>query len=65
MVRFVVMMCLLSILLITLFNLEAKRNISDERAALYDILSKWEDEGLDHGHKMFGSGTYVPDLGDL
>lgn len=51
--------------LFSVFYFEAKRNITDERAALRDILTKWEEEGLDHGHNMFGSGMNVPDLGDL
>ena len=34
----------------------AKRGITDERKALDDALSVWEDNALNHG-KLFASGT--------
>ncbi len=46
-------------------NTTAKRNIVDERKALQDALTKWEEEGLDSGSKVFSSGLAVPNLGDV
>lgn len=46
-------------------NPTAKRNITDERGALSDILTKWEEDGLDSGKKSFASGLERPDLGDV
>lgn len=42
----------------------AKRGITDERQALNDVLTQWEEEGLCQG-KPFASGKDEPNLGDL
>ncbi len=46
-------------------RIKKKRNITDERMALLDILTQWEEEGLDNGKKQYGSGLDRPDLGDV
>lgn len=46
------------------FN-SARRNITDERLALRDALTKWEDEGLGGNKFSFGSNADAPDMGDL
>ena len=44
----------------------AKRNITDEKAALRAALDKFENEGLQNGTLPFCSGNcHTPDLGDL
>ncbi len=43
----------------------AKRKILDERKALEDALTIWEEEGLDGGKKQFSSGLPSPNLGDV
>jgi hypothetical protein len=46
-------------------TIAAKRNISNERQALLDAISKWEKDGLDNGNKIFSSGLQIPNLGDI
>mmetsp|Transcript_23587 Transcript_23587/g.35850 ORF Transcript_23587/g.35850 Transcript_23587/m.35850 type:complete len:284 (-) Transcript_23587:183-1034(-) len=46
-------------------KIKSKRNITDERVALSDILTKWEEDGLDSGKKAYASGLDKPDLGDV
>lgn len=43
----------------------AKRNITDERIALRDALTKWEEEGLGSKANSFGSKMEAPDIGDV
>lgn len=44
----------------------AKRNITDEKAALQSALDKFEEEGLQNGALPFSSGNpTTPDMGDL
>ena len=43
----------------------ARRNITDERLALRDALTKWENEGLGGNKNSFGSKMGAPDMGDL
>lgn len=44
----------------------AKRNITDEKAALQSALDTFEQEGLQNGSKPFSSGNpHSPDMGDL
>lgn len=43
----------------------AKRNITDERKALEDAITLWEEKGLDNGKKMYASGLSRPNIGDL
>jgi hypothetical protein len=47
-----------------LIILTEKRNISDERQALNDALTRLEEEGL-KGNATFLSGTDEPHLGDI
>ena len=42
----------------------AKRKITDERQALNDALTQWEEDGLGGG-KLFASGKKEPNMGDL
>ena len=51
--------------LVSLINILAKRNITDERLALKEALANWGADGLDNGNKMYGSGSSLPDMGDL
>lgn len=46
-------------------KIKSKRNIKDERDVLRKALSQWEEEGLMNGERLFGSGSHVPDMGDL
>lgn len=46
-------------------KIKAKRNITDERKALHDALTRWEEDGLDSGSRMFSSGLAHPDMGDI
>lgn len=46
-------------------KIKSKRKIVDEREALRHALAQWEEEGLKGGENMFGSGSGVPDMGDL
>lgn len=46
-------------------RIKKKRNIDDESEALREAIQKWEQEGLDGGKKVFGSGQKQPDLGDI
>lgn len=43
---------------------EAKRGITDERQALNEALTKWEEDGLAGGNR-FASGKEEPNMGDL
>lgn len=43
----------------------AKRNITDEKAALNEALDKYESEGLQNGKLAYSSGRACPDLGDV
>ena len=52
-------------LLLTCLYSPAKRNITDEKAALQEALDKYESEGLQNGQLKFSSGLQCPDLGDL
>lgn len=46
--------------------MSAKRNITDEKAALQSALDTFENEGLRKGELSFSSGVAnTPDLGDL
>lgn len=46
-------------------KIKSKRNITDERMALRDALTKWEDEGLGSRANSFGSKMEAPDMGDV
>jgi hypothetical protein len=50
--------------LLSLFYATERRNITDEKQALDEVLSVLETEGLS-GNKKFLSGTDEPHLGDL
>ncbi len=43
----------------------AKRNITDEKAALLDALDRYETEGLQRGMLAYSSGKSSPNLGDI
>jgi hypothetical protein len=44
---------------------KAKRNIQNEREALIDIITTFEQEGLQNGMNEYSSGLNQPNLGDL
>ena len=46
-------------------KIKKKRGILDEVKALDDVLTKFENDGLDNGKKQFVSGKEVPNLGDI
>jgi len=46
-------------------KIKAKRNITDEREALHNALSRWEEEGLHSGTHKFSSGLSHPSMGDI
>eukprot|EP00557_Chaetoceros_sp_GSL56_P008828 CAMPEP_0176499490 /NCGR_PEP_ID=MMETSP0200_2-20121128/12955_1 /TAXON_ID=947934 /ORGANISM="Chaetoceros sp., Strain GSL56" /LENGTH=294 /DNA_ID=CAMNT_0017897913 /DNA_START=95 /DNA_END=979 /DNA_ORIENTATION=+ len=46
-------------------KIKSKRKIVDEREALRNALTQWEEEGLKKGENTFGSGSDSPDMGDL
>ena len=52
-------------LLLTCLYSPAKKNITDEKAALQEALDKYESEGLQNGKLQYSSGLQCPDLGDL
>ena len=43
----------------------AKRNITDEKAALHEALDRFETEGLQSGKLPYSSGLAYPDMGDV
>ena len=46
-------------------KIKKKRGILDEVKALDDVLTKFENDGLDNGKKQFVNGKEVPNLGDI
>mmetsp|Transcript_33085 Transcript_33085/g.98418 ORF Transcript_33085/g.98418 Transcript_33085/m.98418 type:complete len:151 (+) Transcript_33085:692-1144(+) len=43
----------------------AKRGIIDERKALEQCLTEWEEKGLKNGFNLFSSGKSAPNIGDV
>eukprot|EP00566_Odontella_aurita_P016147 CAMPEP_0113534094 /NCGR_PEP_ID=MMETSP0015_2-20120614/4973_1 /TAXON_ID=2838 /ORGANISM="Odontella" /LENGTH=288 /DNA_ID=CAMNT_0000433227 /DNA_START=126 /DNA_END=992 /DNA_ORIENTATION=- /assembly_acc=CAM_ASM_000160 len=46
-------------------KVKSKRGIIDERKALEQCLTEWEEKGLKNGFNLFSSGKSAPNIGDV